>query len=351
MKLSDFDYLITDDLIADKPVPKRDSSRLLFLNRENGATEDCAFGDLKKYLKDGDLLILNNSKVFPARLLGEKKTGGRFEILLDRQISSNTFLAIGKGLKVGQSLSFPGSRLIAKVTAKDDNVYTIKFNFAGSLLFDELEKTGQIPLPPYIEKRRIKNGFTGFDDRSRYQTVYAKETGSAAAPTAGLHFTKELLSEVEAMGVKRLEITLHVGLGTFLPVKTDNILEHKMHEEYFSVDPQVLAEISKAKHEGRRIIAVGTTTTRVLEHLANAFDLENSISLPSSISGTTDIFIYPGYKFKCIDGLITNFHLPKSTLLMLVSAFAGKNAVIEAYKHAVKEKYRFFSYGDAMLIL
>lgn len=357
MKLYEFDYNLPEELIAQKPAEPRDHSRLLVLEKKNGKIKQHTFYEVIEYLKEGDLLVVNNSKVFPARLYGKRKdTGGKVEILLNKNIKDSEWEVIGKNLKIGKEIIFENSKLEAKVIKKNDKISIIKFNIKDKLFFSEIEKIGHTPLPPYIKKNDTKQ------DKSDYQTVYAKPIGSAAAPTAGLHFTNELLNKITDKGIEIVEVTLHVGLGTFAPVEEDNIEEHKIHTEYYTVMPENMEKIIQAKKEGRRIIAVGTTSTRVLEHLFSEKD--NKMTIPPSagprqrrwlitnnLCGWTDIFIYPGYKFKCIDGLITNFHLPKSTLLMLVSAFAGKHNIDMAYKEAIKKEYRFFSYGDAMLIL
>lgn len=342
MKLSDFDYYLPTELIAQKPLEPRDKSRLFVLPKNQKSCHK-TFSDIIEYLEEGDVLVLNNSKVFPARLFGKKKTGGKVEILLNHEIEPGLWEAIGKGLKAGSMIFFDNSRLTATVEERKGEFAKVRFSQSGEYFFKEIEVIGNIPLPPYIHRSDT------LEDKNDYQTVFAKERGSAAAPTAGLHFTPELLDQIRARGVVIKELTLHVGLGTFLPVKTENILEHQMHEEFFSVQSDVVKSINDAKSMKKRIFAVGTTTTRVLEYIFKLSDdavLENKTYV-----GSTDIFIYPGFEFKCIDGLITNFHLPKSTLLMLVSAFAGKENILSAYKEAVDKKYRFFSYGDAMLIM
>ena len=337
MKLSEFDYNLPEKLIAQKPTEPRDHSRLLVLDKKNGQIKHHKFYDIVNYLKEGDVLVVNNSKVFSARLFGKKKdTGGKVEILLNKNIKDSVWEVIGKNLKTGTELIFENSNLEAKVLDKNDKLSNIKFNYENEVFFSEIEKIGHTPLPPYIKKDDTEK------DKRDYQTVYAKPVGSAAAPTAGLHFTKDLLDKIKTKGISIVEVTLHVGLGTFAPVEEDDIEEHKIHSEYYTVIQKDIVKVIKAKKEGRRIIAVGTTSTRVLETVFNN---------PEKYSGWTNIFIYPGYKFKCIDGLITNFHLPKSTLLMLVSAFAGKKNIDKAYKQAKDQEYRFFSYGDAMLII
>ena len=346
MFLSDFDYKLPVELIAQHPATKRDYSRLLILDRKTGKVDHHTFYDVIKFLKPGDLFILNNSKVFPARLVGKRTdTGGKIELLLDHQTESGGWMAIGKGLKQNIEIEFENSKMRAKVEEKKYDEFILSFNYAGPKFWREIEKIGLIPLPPYI-KRPAKDSA---EDKERYQTVYAERIGSVAAPTAGLHFTPKLLKSVQKAGVRVQFLTLHVGLGTFLPVKTDRIEDHKMHQEYFELDKKLLDEIRQTKENGGRVIAVGTTTTRVLEAM---FSNQAVILFEDKniISGRTKIFIYPGFKFKCVDGLITNFHLPKSTLLMLVSAFAGRKNILNAYETAISKKYRFFSYGDAMLI-
>lgn len=362
MKLSDFDYHLPQELIAQHPAERRDGSRLLILHRKEGRISHQSFTDIVKYLNPGDLLIANDSKVFPARLFGRKeRTGGQVEILLNRQLSDNKWEAIGKGLREGNRIIFDHSPMKAVVTGRRDQAYEIFFSLSGEKFFHEIEKIGHTPLPPYIERTKEIAAINKQDDE-RYQTIYAKERGSVAAPTAGLHFTEDLLSSLSKKGVGLAYLTLHVGLGTFAPVKTENILDHKMHQEYFSLSASLVQNILETKKRGGRIIAVGTTTTRVLEtifgpqkKLIKEFCGESDKlvdhSYPQRISGSTGIFIYPPYEFQCIDGLITNFHLPKSTLLMLISAFAGKDNIDKAYAEAILNRYRFFSYGDAMLII
>lgn len=340
MKISDFDYKLPRELIAQHQVSPRDSSKLLVLDKETGSIKHCRFFNIVDFLKAGDVLVLNNSKVIPARLLGKREgTDGKAEIFLNKNISGSLWEVIGKNLKIGNKIIFDDSRLEAEVIEKNGGVTLVKFNLSGSDFFKEIGKIGLVPLPPYIKERLQEI------DKVNYQTVYAKKNGSVAAPTAGLHFTPELIKKVKKMGVAVLEVTLHVGLGTFAPIKDDDFTKHKIHSENYFVSKKAIEEISNAKKTGRRVIAVGTTATRVLEH----------ISLgpikTSDLGGNTEIFIYPGYKFMVIDGLITNFHLPKSTLLLLVSAFAGEENIKKAYDLAVKEKYRFFSYGDAMMII
>lgn len=341
MKKSDFYYNLPEELIAQTPVEPRNSSRLMKIDRKTGDIVHSRFYNLCDYLKKGDLLVLNDSRVLPARLYGEKKDTGSFiEFLLLEQKGDNLWEIIcrpGKKAKVGTEFSFGNGILTAKVIeVKDDGNRIVKFSCEGNF-YAVLDEIGQMPLPPYITEK--------LEDKERYQTVYSKELGSAAAPTAGLHFTKEQLEEIRSMGVDIAYVTLHVGLGTFRPVKEDDILNHKMHSEHYHLSEKTAEKINRTKASGGRVIAVGTTSCRTLESM----ELENG--LVKSGDGYTDIFIYPGYKFKLLDGLITNFHLPESTLIMLVSAFLGYENTMNAYKIAVEEKYRFFSFGDAMCIL
>lgn len=340
MKTSDFYYDLPEELIAQHPAEPRDSSRLLVIDRKTGAWEDKVFTDVLDYLRAGDVLVINNTKVIPARLIGHRKGfTGEVEFLLLKRLDYTHWKCIvrpGKKLGVGAEVVFSES-LSARVTERgEEGERVVEFLFDG-VFEDILSKVGAMPLPPYI-KEKLK-------DSSRYQTVYSKVDGSAAAPTAGLHFTPELLSRIREKGVKIVEILLHVGLSTFRPVKVENVEEHKMHDEYYEISPDAAAEINLAKAEGRRVIAVGTTSVRTLESAA-----DRAGHLLSG-SGNTDIFIYPPYNFKMVDGLITNFHLPESTLLMLVSAFMGRERILAAYKHAVDSEYRFFSFGDACLIV
>ena len=340
MTLEDFDYYLPEEQIAQDPLEHRSDSRLMVLDKKTGELEHKHFYDICDYLKPGDCLVINNTKVIPARLIGEKEgTGGKVEVLLLTRKSDNTWETLvkpGKNARIGQKLSFGNGLLKAEVIdIVEEGDRIIRFDFDG--IFEEiLDQLGQMPLPPYITHQ--------LKDRNRYQTVYAKHEGSAAAPTAGLHFTKELLQEIRDMGVNIAEVTLHVGIGTFRPVKEENVLEHHMHTEYYKVTQEAADMINAAKASGNRVIAVGTTSTRTLEAAA-----EEDGTLREK-SGWTDIFIYPGYKFKVIDCLITNFHLPKSTLIMLVSALASREHILAAYNEAVKEGYRFFSFGDAMFI-
>ena len=343
MKLlkSDYFYELPQELIAQTPVEPRSSSRMLCVNRLTVETEHSHFYNLCNYLKEGDLLVMNNSRVIPARLYGEKIGNGTFiEFLLLEQKGDKIWEIIcrpGKKAKVGTRFSFGNGRLISEVIeVKDDGNRIVKFDCAGNF-FTALEEVGQMPLPPYITEK--------LQDNERYQTVYSQELGSAAAPTAGLHFTPEMIDELHNKGIKTAFVTLHVGLGTFRPVKEENLLDHKMHSEHYHLPQKTADLINETKRNGGRVIAVGTTTCRTLESVATFYDkIEEH-------EGYTDIFIYPSYEFKCIDGLITNFHLPESTLIMLVSAFMGYENTMNAYRIAVKEKYRFFSFGDAMLIL
>ena len=340
MKVTEFDYELPEELIAQTPIKKRDESRLMVLNRKEQTIEHKIFKDIIDYLKPGDVLVRNNTKVIPARLYGRKETGAKVEFLLLNNIEGDIWESIvrpGNKLHVGAKVIFGDGILEAKILeVMPGGTRKVEFKYDG--IFNEiLDKIGLMPLPPYIHE--------SLKEKDRYQTVYAKYDGSAAAPTAGLHFTPELLEKIQEKGVEIANVTLHVGIGTFRPVKEDIVEAHKMHSEHFYIKQEDVDKINKAKLEGRRVIAVGTTSCRVLESIAN----ENT-GMVKPIEDDTEIFIYPGYKFKCIDGLITNFHLPQSTLLMLVSALAGKDFIMKAYKEAVKEKYRFFSFGDAMFI-
>ena len=340
MKVADFDYELPEELIAQTPIKKRDESRLMVLNRKNQKIEHKVFKDIIDYLKPGDVLVRNNTKVIPARLYGKKETGANVEFLLLNNIENDIWEAIvrpGNKLHVGTKVIFGDGILEAKILEiMPGGTRKVEFKYEG--IFNEiLDKIGLMPLPPYIHET--------LKEKDRYQTVYAKYEGSAAAPTAGLHFTPELLEKISKKGIEIANVTLHVGIGTFRPVKEDTVETHKMHSEHFYIKQEDAEKINKAKQEGRRVIAVGTTSCRVLESIAN-----EKTGMVKQIEDDTEIFIYPGYKFKCIDGLITNFHLPQSTLLMLVSALAGKEYIMKAYKEAVKEKYRFFSFGDAMFI-
>lgn len=340
MKTSDFYYDLPKELIAQTPVEPRDSSRLLILGRNNGEIEHKHFYDIIEYLHEGDLLVVNDSRVLPARIFGIKEeTGARVEFLLLKQISGNkweTLCKPGKKAKEGAKFTFGDGLLKATVVeVKDDGNRVVDFE-CDENFFAALDKIGQMPLPPYITEE--------LKDKERYQTVYSHELGSAAAPTAGLHFTKELMDRIREKGINIANVTLHVGLGTFRPVKVDDVTNHKMHSEHYEVPEETAKLIKQTKENGGRVIAVGTTSCRTLESVATQY------GEIIACDGFTDIFIYPGYKFKVLDGLITNFHLPESTLIMLVSAFAGFDNVMNAYKNAVDEKYRFFSFGDAMFI-
>ncbi len=338
--VKDFYYDLPQELIAQDPLKDRASSRLMVLDKETGEMRHKIFRDIVDYLNPGDCLVLNNTKVIPARLLGNKaETNAAIEVLLLKRREHNiweTLVKPGKKARPGTKIIFGEGLLIGEVLdIVEEGNRLIQFDYTG--IFEEvLDKLGQMPLPPYITHP--------LQDKNRYQTVYAKYEGSAAAPTAGLHFTRELLGQIEQMGVSIASVTLHVGLGTFRPVKVENILEHHMHSEYYQIDKEAADKINRAKKNGGRIICVGTTSCRTLESAAD----ENGII--KECSGWTEIFIYPGYRFKILDGLITNFHLPESTLLMLVSALAGREKILAAYQEAVKEKYRFFSFGDAMYI-
>lgn len=340
MNVKDYDYDLPEELIAQDPLEDRSSSRLMVLDRQTGDVEHRHFTDILEYLHPGDCLVINNTKVIPARLFGVKEdTQAKIEVLLLKRKENDiweTLVKPGKKAKPGTKLVFGDGLLTAEVVdVVEEGNRLIQFHYDG--IFEEiLDQLGQMPLPPYITHQ--------LKDKNRYQTVYAKYDGSAAAPTAGLHFTKELLQKVKDMGVDIAEVTLHVGLGTFRPVKVENVLDHHMHSEFYMVSREAADKINRAKESGHRVIAVGTTSTRTLEAAAD----ENGRL--HETSGWTEIFIYPGYQFKVIDALITNFHLPQSTLVMLVSALAGREHVLHAYEIAVKERYRFFSFGDAMLI-
>ena len=339
MKLSEFNYDLPKELIAQTPIEKRDESRLMVLDREKQTIEHKTFKDIIDYLERGDCLVRNNTKVLPARLYGKKETGAKVEFLLLNQIEGDIWECIvrpGNKLHVGTKVEFGDGILKANILeVMPGGTRKVEFKYDG--IFNEiLDKIGLMPLPPYIHEELKQN--------ERYQTVYAKYNGSAAAPTAGLHFTEELLEKIEKKGVKIANVTLHVGIGTFRPVKVENIEEHEMHSEHYYIKEEDVQKINETKAQGKRVIAVGTTSCRVLETIS---DENGRVSVQE---GDTKIFIYPGYKFKCLDGLITNFHLPESTLLMLVSALAGKEYIMKAYNEAVKQKYRFFSFGDAMFI-
>lgn len=340
MKTDDFDYYLPEELIAQVPLKNREESKLLVLGREDGSIVDSKFYNIIDYLNKGDVLVLNDTKVLPARLIGEKEeTGAVIEVLLLNNIEKDNWKCLvkpAKRVKEGTIISFGDGLLKAKcIGIEDEGIRVFEFIYDG-IFYEILDKLGTMPLPPYIK--------TKLEDKDRYQTVYAKNIGSAAAPTAGLHFTKELLTKIKDKGVEICYITLHVGLGTFRPVSVEDVTKHKMHSEFYSMSKTTADILNTAKEENRNIIAVGTTTTRTLETIMNKYNTFKECS------GFTDIFIYPGYTFKAIDSLITNFHLPKSTLIMLVSAFSSKDIIMNAYKHAVDNKYRFFSFGDAMFI-
>ena len=340
MDISLFDFDLPEELIAQSPAKKRDESRLMVINKDTKTYEHKHFYDIVDYLHAGDVLVRNNTKVIPARLLGEKeKTHAHVELLLLKQLENDNWECLvgnAKTVKVGTIVSFGNGELKAEcLEIKEEGIRIMHMIYDG-VFYEVLDKLGKMPLPPYIRKQ--------CDDNSRYQTVYAKVEGSAAAPTAGFHFTEELFEKLKQKGVIVVDVTLHIGLGTFRPVKVNDVLEHHMHSEYYVMSQETADVLNKAKKEHRRIISIGTTTTRVLESVMQEYGTFKACS------GNTSIFIYPGYKYLAIDGLITNFHLPKSTLIMLVSALAGREFILECYKEAVKEKYRFFSFGDAMFI-
>lgn len=341
MKTSDFYYELPPELIAQTPLQRRDASRLLVLSRADGHTEHRMFRDLPDYLRPGDCLVLNDSRVLPARLLGRRLPGGgASEVLLLRDLGDDRWECLvrpGKKLRPGAAVDFGDGALRATVEAElDDGKRLVRFQYDGIFL-EVLERLGEMPLPPYIKEKLA--------DRERYQTVYSRAPGSAAAPTAGLHFTNELLDEIAARGVRLCYLTLHVGLGTFRPVKEENVLDHTMHSEFCMIPEETARVVNETRRSGGRVVAVGTTSCRTLESFARA---DGTLEAKS---GWTDIFIYPGYRFQCIDALVTNFHLPESTLIMLVSALAGREQVLNAYREAVERRYRFFSFGDAMLIV
>ncbi|MFS9027653.1 tRNA preQ1(34) S-adenosylmethionine ribosyltransferase-isomerase QueA [Streptococcus cristatus] len=341
MNTADFDFHLPEELIAQTPLEKRDSSRLLIVDRETGQFSDQHFDNIIDQLEPGDALVMNNTRVLPARLYGTKpETGGHVELLLLKNTQGDFWEVLAKPakrLRVGTRVSFGDGRLTATVTEElEHGGRIVRFDYQGIFL-EVLESLGEMPLPPYIHEK--------LEDRERYQTVYAKENGSAAAPTAGLHFTEELLDKIAAKGVKLVYLTLHVGLGTFRPVSVDNLEEHEMHSEFYSLSEEAAETLRQVKASGHRIVAVGTTSIRTLETIGSKF--EGQIQADS---GWTNIFIKPGYQWKIIDAFSTNFHLPKSTLVMLVSAFAGRQLTLEAYEHAIAERYRFFSFGDAMFI-
>ena len=348
MKITDFDYNLPEELIAQKPADKRDSSRLLVVHRDSGKIEHKHFYDIINHLNPGDLMVLNNSKVLPARLFGEKEgTGAKVEFLLIKRIEGDrweTMVRPGRRLKPGDSVMFCQSPLLRAdiVDYGADGTRIVEFEYEG-IFMERLEEVGSMPLPPYIERSSEE------DDKDRYQTVYCKDEGSVAAPTAGLHFTEELLAKAQEKGVELAYVTLHVGIGTFRPVKVERVEDHSMHFEEYHISEESARAINRAKAEGRRIISVGTTSTRTVESAAY-YDEERGCMQVKEGSGSTGIFIYPGYEFKIIDSLITNFHLPKSTLLMLISALYDREKILDVYEEAIRERYRFFSYGDAMFI-
>jgi S-adenosylmethionine:tRNA ribosyltransferase-isomerase len=334
---ADFDYILPNDLIAQAPLPNRDQCRLLTLNRASGAIAHHRFDELPDLLRAGDLLVLNDSRVLPARLLGHKSTGGRVEILLLRPHDADSWSALTHpGLRVGQVVRFRDSLQAMVEAIGGDGERILRFDRAGYALDQAIHQIGQLPIPPYVK--------APLQDPEDYQTVYAAEEGSVAAPTAGLHFSHELLERLREHGIEQARLTLHVGVGTFRPVKVTNVAEHRMHAEWFRIPEDTAEQINQAKQDGRRVVAVGTTVVRTLESVA---DTQGRVH---PTSGETDLFIVPGYQFRCVNALITNFHLPRSTLLMLVSAFAGREQVLAAYAEAVRERYRFYSFGDAMLL-
>lgn len=339
MKTDDFDYYLPKELIAQTPLKKRDASRMMVLDKNDGITEDKMFSDFIDYLEEGDTLVLNDTKVIPARLIGHKPdTGAVIEVLMLKDLGNDEWECLtkpAKRIKIGTKVQFSEDLACVCTYVGKDGIRKYKFIYDGILL-EILDKLGEMPLPPYITEK--------LDEKNRYQTVYAKNPGSAAAPTAGLHFTDEVLTKISEKGVNISYVTLHVGLGTFRPVSVSDVTKHDMHSEYYEMSEDVAVLLNKTRESGKRIIAVGTTTTRTLETIAS---LHGNFK---ACSGNTKIFIYPGYKFKGIDCLLTNFHLPKSTLIMLISALAGKENVLKAYNHAVEEKYRFFSFGDCMFI-
>lgn len=345
MKVSDFDYVLPDELIAQVPAEKRDSSRLMVIDRESGKIEHRIFSDILDYLNEGDCIVLNDSRVIPARIFGKKAdTDADVEFLLIKRLDGDIWQSMvrpGRRLKIGSKVHF-GKRLTAEIMDYgEDGTRIVKFFYEG-IFMERLSEIGQMPLPPYIERENT------LEDAERYQTVYSKYDGSAAAPTAGLHFTDELLERIKSKGVDIAYVTLHVGIGTFRPVKVDDVKEHHMHFEEYNIPEDSVQKILRCKKKGKKIIAVGTTATRTIE--SSAYMEKGELRIAAG-ENKTDIFIYPGYKFKVIDRQITNFHLPKSTLLMLVSAFYDREKILEAYDNAIAEKYRFFSYGDAMFIL
>lgn len=340
MKTDDFDYYLPENLIAQTPINKRDESKLMVLNKETGTIEHRHFADIIDYLTPNDVLVLNDTKVMPARLIGQKEdTNGHIELLLLKNTKNNIYECLckpAKRVKVGTIVTFGDGILKAKcIEAKEEGIREFEFLYDG-IFYEILDKLGEMPLPPYIHKK--------LKDKNRYQTVYAKNIGSAAAPTAGLHFTQELLEKLKNKGITICYVTLHVGLGTFRPVNVEDVTTHKMHSEFYTINEETAKILNQAKKDGKNIVSVGTTTTRVLETVMNQYQTFKACS------GYTSIFIYPGYQFKAVDSLITNFHLPKSTLIMLVSAFCSKEIIMNAYSEAIKNNYRFFSFGDSMFI-
>ena len=340
MKTDDFDYYLPENLIAQTPINKRDESKLMVLNKETGTIEHRHFADIIDYLTPNDVLVLNDTKVMPARLIGQKEdTNGHIELLLLKNTKNNIYECLckpAKRVKVGTIVNFGDGILKAKcIEVKEEGIREFEFLYDG-IFYEILDKLGEMPLPPYIHKK--------LKDKNRYQTVYAKNIGSAAAPTAGLHFTQELLEKLKNKGITICYVTLHVGLGTFRPVNVEDVTTHKMHSEFYTINEETAKILNQAKKEGKNIVSVGTTTTRVLETVINQYQTFKACS------GYTSIFIYPGYQFKAVDSLITNFHLPKSTLIMLVSAFCSKEIIMNAYSEAIKNSYRFFSFGDSMFI-
>lgn len=340
MKTDDFDYYLPENLIAQTPINKRDESKLMVLNKETGTIEHRHFADIIDYLTPNDVLVLNDTKVMPARLIGQKEdTNGHIELLLLKNTQNNIYECLckpAKRVKVGTIVNFGDGILKAKcIEVKEEGIREFEFLYDG-IFYEILDKLGEMPLPPYIHKK--------LKDKNRYQTVYAKNIGSAAAPTAGLHFTQELLEKLKNKGITICYVTLHVGLGTFRPVNVEDVTTHKMHSEFYTINEETAKILNQAKKDGKNIVSVGTTTTRVLETVMNQYQTFKECS------GYTSIFIYPGYQFKAVDSLITNFHLPKSTLIMLVSAFCSKEIIMNAYSEAIKNSYRFFSFGDSMFI-
>ena len=340
MKTDDFDYYLPENLIAQTPINKRDESKLMVLNKETGTIEHRHFADIIDYLTPNDVLVLNDTKVMPARLIGQKEdTNGHIELLLLKNTKNNIYECLckpAKRVKVGTIVTFGDGILKAKcIEVKEEGIREFEFLYDG-IFYEILDKLGEMPLPPYIHKK--------LKDKNRYQTVYAKNIGSAAAPTAGLHFTQELLEKLKNKGITICYVTLHVGLGTFRPVNVEDVTTHKMHSEFYTINEETAKILNQAKKDGKNIVSVGTTTTRVLETVMNQYQTFKACS------GYTSIFIYPGYQFKAVDSLITNFHLPKSTLIMLVSAFCSKEIIMNAYSEAIKNSYRFFSFGDSMFI-